>query len=62
MARLATRTNNPYGATPRSQAKVRGEIETIEPLLRRNAHYEVDTDRPPTQVIEEILHLVGLSQ
>jgi shikimate kinase len=62
MERLTTRTNNTYGATPRSMAKVRQEMETIEPLLRRSAHYEVDTSQPLTQVVEEILRLVGLGQ
>lgn len=60
-ARLARRTNNSYGTTPRSLAKVRREIATIEPLLRRSAHHEVDTSRPVEQVLAEILQIVGLT-
>lgn len=58
--RLATRTNNPYGTTPRSLARVREDIAAVEPLLRRSADHEVDTDQPIEAVVKAVLRLVGL--
>ncbi len=56
--RLATRTTNPYGKHPYELARVLGDIETVEPLLRRGATLEVDTSAPVEQVVETILDLV----
>lgn len=56
--RLAARTNNPYGATPRSLARVLEHLETVEPRLRQSAGHEIDTNAPLTFVVEHILHLV----
>lgn len=53
--RLHTRTTNTYGATPRSRARVLEHIETVEPLLRSGAHFEIDTNRPLDDVIAEII-------
>lgn len=41
--RLGMRTNNPYGKHPDEVARVLGLVETVEPLLRRAAGYEIDT-------------------
>src|SRR6266850_1431084 len=40
--RLATRTNNSYGKRPDEVARVLSLLQTIEPLLRKDAGYEVD--------------------
>lgn len=56
--RLATRTNNPYGTTPRSLARVLEHLETVEPRLRRVADHEIDTSAPLERVVESILRLV----
>ena len=56
--RLKTRTTNPYGKHPDELARVLGHLQTVEPLLRRDASFEVDTSAPLDQVIESILDLV----
>ena len=56
--RLAVRTNNPYGKRPDEVARVLSLVQTIEPLLRKNAGHEVDTRAPLGQVVETILRLV----
>jgi len=56
--RLATRTNNPYGKDPAELARVLVLKQTVEPLLRRVAHLEIDTSVPVDQVVEEILSVV----
>ncbi len=56
--RLAHRTTNTYGKTPDELAQVRRDLETVEPLLRRGAEYEIDTCAPLEQVVESILRIV----
>jgi shikimate kinase len=55
--RLATRTNNPYGKHPDEVARVLGLIQTIEPLLRKAAGYEIDTSAPLDEVVTKVLRL-----
>jgi shikimate kinase len=56
--RLTTRTNNPYGTTPRTLARVLEHLETVEPRLRAGAGHEIDTSEPVDTVVEQILQLV----
>lgn len=56
--RLATRTNNPYGKRPDEVARTLRLQQTIEPLLRRGAHHEIDTSVPLDRVVEQVLQLV----
>ncbi len=60
LERLASRTNNPYGTTPRTRARVLEHIETVEPALRAGADYEIDTNRPLEEVVESVLRIVHL--
>jgi dephospho-CoA kinase len=55
--RLATRTTNSYGKRPEEAARVLAQIETVEPLLRRIAHAEIDTSAPLDAVVASILRL-----
>jgi shikimate kinase len=57
--RLATRTNNPYGQRPEDVARTLGLLQTVEPMLRRTAGYEVDTSAPLDQVVAKVLQFVG---
>ena len=57
--RLTTRTNNPFGKHLDEVARVLALKETIEPLLRRGAHHEIDTSVPLDEVIAEVLQIVG---
>lgn len=56
--RLAKRTNNPYGTTPRSLARVLDHLKTVEPRLRDVAGHEIDTSAPLEQVVARVLHIV----
>jgi dephospho-CoA kinase len=56
--RLKTRTNNPYGKHPDEVARVLALQETVEPLLRRAAGYEIDTSARLDDVVASLLRLV----
>src|SRR5262245_33852037 len=61
MDRLAARASEGYGHTTDERRKVAELIETIEPLLRRSAHSEINTARPVGNTVENILALVKSS-
>ena len=56
--RLATRTTNVYGKRPEEVARVLDLIETVEPLLRSVAGYEIDTSAELEEVVATVLQLV----
>ncbi len=58
IARLAARTNNPYGKDPSEAARILEQKVTIEPMLRRTSTVEVDTSVPVDQVLAVILGLI----
>lgn len=55
--RLANRTNNAYGKHPDEMARILDLLNTIEPLLRNAADYEIDTSAPLGQVVDTVLRL-----
>ncbi len=55
--RLKARRNNPYGTTPRSQARVLEHIQTVEPQLRHGADHEIDTSAPIEEVLSQIINI-----
>lgn len=57
MKRLTARSSDGYGHSEEDRRKVGDLIATVEPLLRRAAHHEVDTRRPIEAAIDEILRL-----
>ncbi len=59
VARLATRTDNPYGKRPEEVARVLSLRETVEPLLRCAAGNEIDTSVPLDEVVATLLRLAG---
>lgn len=59
MRRLSTWTAQGYGHTEEERGKIAQLVETIEPLLRRSAHHEIDTRRPVGETVSEILALVA---
>ena len=59
MQRLADRTSNPYGKTPRDLGRVLSDTKNIEPLLRLVADHEISTRMPLGEVVQAILRFVG---
>lgn len=59
--RLAARPPGTYGSRPHEAARVLRHVETIEPLLRRIAHHELDTNRRIADSVAALLALVGMS-
>ena len=58
-ARLAARPAGAYGSRPQDAARALALVDTVEPLLRRIAHHELDTDRPVDDSIAALLALIG---
>lgn len=55
--RLRGRTSNAYGKHPEEIARVLSLKESVEPLLRRVAHHEIDTRAPLDDVVAAVLRL-----
>ncbi|HEY1176164.1 MAG TPA: AAA family ATPase [Phytomonospora sp.] len=55
LARIAARTNNPYGKSDAERAAVLRNLAEVEPLLRAGADVEIDTARPVAEVVEAVL-------
>jgi len=58
VARLFTRTNNPYGKQSHEVARVVSQKQTVEPLLRSAVGHEIDTSAPLDQIVATVLRLV----
>lgn len=54
LARVAIRTNNPYGLTAAQRAEIAGYVETVEPLLRAAATLELDGRRPVRDLADDV--------
>jgi shikimate kinase len=57
IARVASRTTNPYGRTPEQQAEIRRYVAEVEPLLRRGATVELDGRSPVTELADAVERL-----
>jgi dephospho-CoA kinase len=57
--RLATRTGNSYGKAAGELSRVLDDIESVEPLLRRAAHHEVQTTVPLGEVVAAVLRFIA---
>lgn len=58
MQRLVARSPDNYGHADDERQKVTELISTIEPLLKASADHEIDTRRPATATVDEILRFV----
>ena len=54
LARIAARTNNPYGKRPEERAAILRYLAVVEPQLRATATIEIDTSAPTDQVVEQV--------
>ncbi len=55
MARLEARAPPGFGSTYAERQEVRSLIAAVEPLLRNSADHEIDTDRPVSRVVDDVL-------
>lgn len=58
MQRVSERTPDGYGRTKEEQRKIAELIETIEPLLRESADYEIDSNGPVSATVDRVLQLI----
>lgn len=58
LARIATRTTNPYGQDPASRALILRDLAEVEPLLRATATTELDATAPLDDVVGALEALV----
>ena len=57
--RLASRTTNSFGRAPGELERVLDDLQTVEPLLRKAATYEIRTTMPLGDVVAVVLQLAG---
>src|SRR3954462_13189621 len=57
--RLRARTGNEWGKAPAQLARIRGEMQTGEPLLRRSANLVVDATLPLSDIADLVLDVVS---
>lgn len=54
LARVVTRTTNPYGKASSERDEIVGNTAAVEPLLRAGATTEIDTRLPPDAVADQL--------
>ena len=59
VARLTTRTSNPYGRTSAERRQVLADRALVEPLLRRSADLVLSTTAPVAEVADRLLEHLG---
>lgn len=57
LERLATRTNNVYGKRPEEAKRVMELKESVEPILRKIAGYEIDTNQSMETIVAEVVRI-----
>jgi thymidylate kinase len=58
LARIATRTNNPYGKRSEQRDAILNHLALVEPLLRATATVEIDASAPIGQVVQQLEELI----
>ncbi len=57
LARIASRTENPYGKNSEERSEILYHLAEIEPRLRSSATVEIDATAPLEDVVEQLEHL-----
>jgi dephospho-CoA kinase len=55
LERIAGRDTNPFGKTPAERERIIADTEEVEPLLRASATLEIDTRKPLTEVVDQLV-------
>lgn len=58
IARVSTRTNNPYGRAAEEQSEIRKYVVEVEPLLRASVSIELDGQRPVSELADAVERLI----
>ena len=59
LARVAGRTDNPYGTSEQDRAEIAHHVSTVQPLLRRGATLELDATRPVGDLADTVESLLA---
>ncbi|WP_407570367.1 AAA family ATPase [Deinococcus altitudinis] len=59
--RVMARENNPYGKSAEEWAQILDNVATVEPLLRRSASHVIRTDRPLSEVGDQLEAAAGFT-
>jgi shikimate kinase len=59
LARIAARTDNPYGKLHEERQTIVHHLNTVEPLLRATATVEIDTTAPIENVVQQLEELTA---
>jgi len=59
LARVAARTDNPYGKSPAQRAEILENLALVEPLLRATATAEIDASAPVDEIVRRLEGLCG---
>ncbi|MFI6734878.1 AAA family ATPase [Nonomuraea sp. NPDC050451] len=57
LARIATRTNNPFGKRPEEREAILRDLANVEPLLRATSTAEIDASAPIDKVVQQLEEL-----
>jgi shikimate kinase len=57
LARIAARTDNPYGKSPADRAEILANLAAVEPLLRSTCTLEIDATVPLEEVVDQLERL-----
>lgn len=58
LARVAARTNNPYGTSAEDREEIERYVRTVEPLLRAGATLELDGRQPVETSADQVERLI----
>jgi len=54
LSRIEARSTNPFGQHEVERARILADLETVEPVLRRSATGEINTDQPLPEVVAAV--------
>ncbi|MFF0249037.1 hypothetical protein ACWDR9_06200 [Streptosporangium sandarakinum] len=57
LARIVTRTNNPFGKRPEEREAILRDLAEVEPLLRATCTAEIDASAPIDRVVRQLEEL-----
>jgi shikimate kinase len=57
LARIGSRTTNPFGKTPEQRGTILRDLAEVEPLLRRTCTHEIDATQPLTSIVDQLAEL-----